>query len=130
MSLKTFTNNHKHNVMMRKNFIVKASLFTLILAFMVAGTFAIAAVMNKKESKKEVLVNTQFRFTGASADYDEITNESNWEIDDGTKSCNPGTTLPCLVAPNMSSIFERNIQVIENKKTTIGFPLIVVHYKT
>ena len=97
---------------------------------MVAGTFAIAAVMNKKESKKEVLVNTQFRFTGASADYDEITNESNWEIDDGTKSCNPGTTLPCLVAPNMSSIFERNIQVIENKKTTIGFPLIVVHYKT
>lgn len=95
MSLKTFTNNHKHNVMMRKNFIVKASLFTLILAFMVAGTFAIAAVMNKKDEVKIVKATT-YHFIGT--DLSEATNPAKWSDDPGdAQNCDAEPELPCSV---------------------------------
>lgn len=54
---------------MIKNLIVKASLFTLILAFIVTGTVAIAAVMKRngeqaKEVEKVLLIKTWY-FNGS-----------------------------------------------------------------
>lgn len=57
----------RKNKNMKKINIVKASLFTLILAFMVSGMFAIAAVMNKEKpvevTEKAVVMET-WEFTG------------------------------------------------------------------
>lgn len=54
---------------MNEKNIVKASLFTLILAFMVSGMFAIAAVMNKEKTvevtEKTVVMETWY-FNGAT----------------------------------------------------------------
>ena len=85
---------------MRKNFIVKASLFTLILAFMVAGTFAIAAVMNKKENvvKIEKKATTYFfEYQGTPGNENDRTLWKNVPNDDN--ACQ-GTNDGCLIEVN------------------------------
>lgn len=86
--------------MMKRNFIVKASLFTLILAFMVAGTIAIAAVMNKKDEVKTVKATT-YHFIGNNLS--EATNPAKWSSNPAdAQNCDSEPELPCSVTLNGS----------------------------
>lgn len=78
---------------------IKTVLAALVLLFVVTMTYGFMRSASDQET-----VNTEFRYIGATASYTDLIQESNWEINDGNNRCNPGTTLPCVIAPNMSSI--------------------------
>lgn len=89
---------------MNEKNIVKASLFTLILAFMVSGMFAIAAVMNKEkpvEIKKKTPLTTTWYYQGGNTNA-EILDVNNWvsQPDGGQPhtDCDPDAEdLPCSI---------------------------------
>lgn len=78
---------------------LKTALVILFSLFLVVSiSFAISS------SKKNEIVNTQFRYIGTTADYEDLIEESNWEISTGSEQCPVGEALPCLVAPEMNLI--------------------------
>ncbi|GAA0884103.1 hypothetical protein GCM10009120_27010 [Sphingobacterium siyangense subsp. cladoniae] len=85
-----------------KNNGLRACLALMILLF---GVFIVVKAMGHKSeaSQAKAVVNTEFRYKGSDTSIGSITNAGNWEISDGTESCELGE-LPCVVAPNMSSI--------------------------
>lgn len=81
---------------MKTKQIVKVSLFTLILAFIVGGMFAIAAVMKKEkpvEVRQMVLLKT-WHFTGGIGS--SPTNASLY-VESSSPSCSPGKNTICLI---------------------------------
>lgn len=85
---------------MRSHLNVKASLFTLILAFIAIGTVAIGAVMNSNKAVKEVeetsVTTTTWYFTGTSIS--EVFTASKWQNTDpmNTSCTDEPRPLPCV----------------------------------
>lgn len=87
------------SINMNKKLIVKASLFTIILAFMVGGMFAIAAVM-KKEVASAKQTPTTYYYNGPSTNLSVDIMDSNYwsttQNDDLT--CDHPTEIPCSLS--------------------------------
>lgn len=86
---------------MRTNLTVRASLLTLILAFIAIGTFAFTKVVMKKENiiseTKSEIVTVNFAFSGPSPNEASYVTKSNWNLSTGSESC-LGSYKPCVVA--------------------------------
>lgn len=88
---------------MNEKNIVKASLFTLILAFMVSGMFAIAAVMNKEKPveveqvvEKTIVYKTYHYLLNTPTGEN---NPSNWEEGPAPQDCDGDEVLCSISAP-------------------------------
>ncbi|MFD2599048.1 hypothetical protein ACFSQ3_08790 [Sphingobacterium corticis] len=84
---------------MKNTFVVKTSLFTLILALIAIGTFAFNAVMNKNGAKvkKPEFGNQTWHYTGGSnpADFNK---PQNWELGTSPVTCDAIQEVPCQLS--------------------------------
>lgn len=81
--------------MMKIKKTVKASLFTLMLAFMAIGTIAVAAVMKTEKAPKTDPTGFFYRYTSNSTLPEDIENIYNYERSDD--ACPSGTLHVCGV---------------------------------
>lgn len=84
--------------MMKHNFAVKASLFTLILALIAIGTFAAVAVM-KKDVETKTQTSTNYFYNGPSNNLaTDVMNPALWGTSQAAGlSCGHETQIPCSI---------------------------------
>lgn len=102
--------------MMKNNFAVKASLFTLILALLAIGTFAAVAVMKKNETPVVAKASTTFYYNGPSTNLaTNVMNPNNWSpSQDSGFTCGQPTEIPCSLDVPSDKTIEDHLEDLDN----------------
>lgn len=107
---------------MRSHLNVKASLFTLILAFIAIGTVAIGAVMNSNKAVKEVeetsVTTTTWYFTGG--EHDDPLDPDNYSLTPPATACDHVKEQICEInAPNVGGKPDMTASVSNKPSETV-----------
>lgn len=95
---------------------VKAALFTLILAFMAIGTFAIAKEVMKKDVIAETQTATTYFYNGPSNNLPvDVMNASYWSTSQAEgMECGHPTDIPCSLPVETGKTISQKLSELNN----------------